>query len=105
MLLPAAVAAYAGEVALKREAAASLALGCGRRAMLLMCVLAFARGTPLVHVEPLAPGQPVHAYLLGAPWHETETLAWALPALGFRGLLGECAVMFWKHVAAEAARV
>ena len=42
MFLPTAVAAYAGEVALEREAAARLALGCGRRAMLLMCVFAFA---------------------------------------------------------------
>jgi hypothetical protein len=58
-----------------------------------------------VHVEPLAPGQPVHAYLLGAPWDETEALAWALPALGFRGLLGECAVMFREHVPAEAPGV
>jgi hypothetical protein len=78
MFLPAPVAAYAGEVALERETAASFALGSRRRAMLLMCVLAFARGSPLVHVETLAPRQPVHAYFLGPPWNETETLAGAL---------------------------
>ena len=58
-----------------------------------------------MHVEALAPGQPVHTYLLRAPWHETETLAWAFLAVGFRGLLGECAVMFWKQVPTEAAGV
>ena len=78
MFLPAPVAAYASEVALERKAAASFALGSRRRGMLLMRVLALARGTPLVHVETLAPRQPVHAYFLGPPWDETETLAWAL---------------------------
>jgi hypothetical protein len=55
MFLPAPVAAYAGKVALEREAAASFALGCPRRAMLLMSVLALARGSPLVHIETLTP--------------------------------------------------
>ena len=78
MFLPAPVAAYAGEVALERETAASFALGSRRRAMFLMSVLALARGSPLMHIETLTPRQPVHTYLLWPPWNETETLAWAL---------------------------
>ena len=82
MFLPAPVAAYAGEVALEREAAARFALGGRRRAMLLMGVLAFARRSPLVHIETFTPRQPIHAYFLRPPWDETETLAWALCTLG-----------------------
>ena len=78
VLLPAAVAAQAGEGGAEPRATALHAshLACGARgaAVLLVGVAAVAGGAPLADVEALAARQPRLAHLLPPPRHEAERL-------------------------------
>ena len=102
VLFEGSIASDAAEVTLKGETAALFAFERASGLVVGVAVLTLARGSPLVDIESLSPGQVPQTQLFRSPGDEEELLACTVIALGVGLLLGNFLGMRFVQMSTKA---